>query len=149
LKRDWKCTVFLISFLFWMLFPRIVFAPMLDKPIVEEIRTDTVSRGEKRYVECEITAYTEHYASTGKTPSHPAYGITASGEKVRPGIVAADIKVFPMHSILLIDGVGIVEVKDTGGAIRGNRLDIYFESEEDAIKWGRQKRRVYIVRLGE
>ena len=149
MKRDWKCTVFLISFLFWMLFPRIVFAPMLDKPIVEEIRTDTVSRGEKRYVECEITAYTEHYASTGKTPSHPAYGIMASGEKVRPGVAAADLKVFPMHSILIVEGVGVVEVKDTGSAIIGNKLDLYFESEKDAIEWGRKTRKVYIVRLGE
>lgn len=142
MKRDWKCIVFLISFL---IFPQIVFAPMGEP---EEIRnTDFVSRGEK-YVIAEITAYTEHYNSTGKRPGHPAYGLTASGEKVRPGIVAADTSIFPMHSILYIDGVGKVEVKDTGGAIIGYKIDLYFTSEEDAIKWGRQKRKVYIIKLG-
>ena len=145
MKRDWKYGLFLISLLLGMYFPQIVFAPV-GEPIVDEIRTETVSRGE-RYLVMEITAYTEHYASTGKTPSHPAYGITASGEKVRNGIVAADLKVFPMHSVLYIDGVGIVEVKDTGSAIKGNRLDLYFDNEESVWEWGRKMRKVWIVRL--
>lgn len=142
MKRDWKCIVFLISFL---LIPQIVFAPM--GAVVEEIRTEPVSRGDK-YVIAEITAYSEHYNSTGKHIDHPAYGITSSGEKVRQGIVAADTSVFPMHSILYIEGVGKVEVKDVGGAIKGYKLDLYFPTEKQAIEWGRQKRKVHVIRIG-
>lgn len=76
------------------------------------------------------TYYDANYASTGKTPGHPDYGITASGEKVKVGeTVAVDPSVIPLGSWLEVkypDGhVEKRKATDTGGAIKGNKIDIY------------------------
>lgn len=96
----------------------------------------------------ECTAYTAGYESTGKTPNDADYGITASGEYVRKGIIAADTRFLPMHSKVYIQGMGVYEVKDVGGAIVGNRIDIYFENLSDAINFGRQMRKVIVLERG-
>ena len=92
----------------------------------------------------EISAYTAGVESTGKSPGHPAYGITASGEMVRDGIVAADTSILPFGTRIHIEGLGVFVVKDTGGYIKGNRIDVYMESYSAAIKFGRQERKVYV-----
>lgn len=145
MKRDWKILfiVFLISFLLKGL--EICYAPA--NSIDHFDREHVISRGD-RYILMELTAYSNHFASTGKHPGDKGYGITASGEATRHGIVAADWNVLPENSVVFIEGVGIFEVKDTGGAIKGNRIDIYMEKEKDAINFGRQWRKVYILRIG-
>lgn len=96
----------------------------------------------------EITAYTAGFESCGKLPSHPAYGITANGNKVKKGIVAVDTRVLPFGSIIYIEGVGVFTADDTGGDIKGNRIDIYMENLDDAIKFGRQFKKVYVLKKG-
>lgn len=97
-----------------------------------------------------ITAYTAGYESTGKTPSHPAYGITASGVKVRENhTIAADWTILPPGTTLKIEGLPhIYTVEDRGSAIKGNRLDIYIADLEAALKWGVQERKVIILEMG-
>ena len=82
-----------------------------------------VKEAESFIAEC--TAYTAGYESTGKTPDHPAYGITASGRKVSEGMIAADTSVLPFGTKVWIEGLGVFVVEDTGGDIKGNRIDIY------------------------
>lgn len=67
-----------------------------------------------------------YYCLTGKT---------ASGIRTRAGIVAADTKVFPLGSRILINGQQYL-VADTGSRIRGNRLDIWISSCSQATKLG-------------
>ena len=105
-----------------------------------------VSRGTIRATEMEITAYTD--ADCDKSPSHPLYGVTASGEYTREGIVAAG-EGFPFGTKLYISGYGEVEVKDRGGAISHRHLDIWMENRGEAIKFGRQYRTVYILEWGK
>lgn len=65
-----------------------------------------------------------------------ANGYTATGAKATQGVtIAADPDVLPMGTELEIDG-HTYTVQDTGGAIAGNRLDLYFDSHEDALQWG-------------
>jgi len=98
------------------------------------------------------TGYTAGKESTGKTLSHPAYGITYSGVKVKRDLystIAADINVFPLGTILWIPGYGYGVVADTGGAIKGNRLDLYYETVDDVYtEWGKKELDVYIIRKG-
>ncbi|MGQ9897128.1 MAG: 3D domain-containing protein [Acidobacteriota bacterium] len=78
-------------------------------------------------------------------------GRTASGEYVRPGIVAADPRVLPLGSVVKIHAgqySGLYHVKDTGGRIRGRRLDIYMPATRDAIRFGRRTVRVEVIRTG-
>ncbi len=64
----------------------------------------------------------------------------------RDGTVAADTRYFPFGARLHIPGYGYGVVQDRGGAIKGkNRLDLYFEDHQDALKWGRKK--VYVKLL--
>ena len=95
-----------------------------------------------------ITAYTAGYESTGKTPEHPAYGITASGAEVKEGItIAADWDVLPVGSKVYIQDVGFRWVEDRGGAVKGQHIDIYIEDLTQALEWGVQEKAVYL--LGE
>ena len=65
--------------------------------------------------------------STGKSPGHPAYGITRSGTTVEEGrTVAADWDILPEGTKVYIDGIGERIVEDTGGLI-GECIDVYVE----------------------
>jgi 3D (Asp-Asp-Asp) domain-containing protein len=70
-------------------------------------------------------------------------GITASGERVREGIIAADPKVLPLGTVVEIRGMGRYVVKDTGRLIKGRRIDIWMPKRADAIQFG--KRTVYLT----
>lgn len=98
------------------------------------------------------TGYTAGYESTGKNEDHPEYGITYSGVKVKRDLystVAADLSVFPIGTILFIPGYGYGVVADKGGAIKGNKVDLYYETVEDVYnKWGKKKIEVYIIEQG-
>jgi 3D (Asp-Asp-Asp) domain-containing protein len=98
------------------------------------------------------TGYTAGFESTGKYQGHPEYGITFSGVKVKRDLystVAADLNVFPIGTILFIPGYGYGVVADKGGAIKGNELDLYFETVSDVYKqWGKKKINVYLIQKG-
>lgn len=98
------------------------------------------------------TGYTAGVESTGKSKGHPEYGITYSGVKVKRDLfstVAADLTVFPIGTILFIPGYGYGVVSDKGGAIKGNELDLYYETVDDVYNlWGKKKLEVYVVQKG-
>ena len=115
---------------------------------------DTIPVLSSEWVEMvvEATAYTAGYESTGKRPGHPAYGITKSGTTVKEGrTIATDPEVIPLGSEVLIpclsDNVYIAE--DIGGAIKGNKIDIYMENLQDAKEWGRRTITIYVRRAGD
>lgn len=91
------------------------------------------------------TAYCICYDCCRKTPDHPAYGITASGKRATPGrTVAVDPCKIPLGSIVIIDGKEYV-AEDTGGSIKGNRVDICFASHEEALQFGRRRVEVEVI----
>lgn len=98
------------------------------------------------------TGYTAGIESTGKDPSHPSYGITYSGVYVRRdtySTIAADLNVFPLGTILYIPGYGYGVVADIGAAIKGHKIDLYFETVEDVYnQWGKRQVDVYIIKKG-
>ncbi|MBO5892628.1 MAG: G5 domain-containing protein [Oscillospiraceae bacterium] len=92
------------------------------------------------------TAYSKH------DPGCDDY--TATGTKVRYGVVAVDPKVIPLGSELYIvtnDGVyiyGYAVAEDTGGAIKENRIDLYFDTVEECLRFGRRECTVYLLSQG-
>jgi 3D (Asp-Asp-Asp) domain-containing protein len=70
-------------------------------------------------------------------------GITAIGRPAGHGIVAVDPSVIPLGTRLFIPGYGFAVAGDTGGAIRGNRIDLGFNSMRDALIFGRREVTVY------
>ena len=114
----------------------------------------TSSRGSFRYskvMTMTATAYDLSYESTGKRPGDRWYGITASGTKVRPGVVAVDPNVIPLGTKLYVESLdgtpdyGFCVAEDTGGAIKGNKIDLFFETAEEVARFGRRKVKVYIL----
>nr|WP_170226531.1 3D domain-containing protein [Cerasibacillus quisquiliarum] len=99
------------------------------------------------------TGYTAGYESTGKNPGHPEYGITFSGVKVKRDLystIAADLSIYPIGTIMYIPDYGYGVVADKGGAIKGNKIDLYYETVEDVYKqWGKREVDVYIIQEGD
>lgn len=99
--------------------------------------------------EAEITYYDLCVGCCGKDESNPAYGITASGKYVKENHTIAAPKNVPFGTKLLINGI-IYTVEDRGGAIVGNKLDIYVKDHETGYKMGgKHNEVVYILQWGE
>lgn len=100
---------------------------------------------------CTATAYDLSFASCGKNPGDPYYGIAASGMKISRGVVAVDPRVIPMGSKLYIQSMdswpdyGFAIAGDKGGAIKGNKVDLFMETASEVSRFGRRKVKVYIL----
>lgn len=79
------------------------------------------------------------YSSGPNKGKRKRVGITASGSRAKYGTVAADTRYYPFGTVMYIPGYGYGRVEDRGGAIKGNKLDLWFPSEREALKWGRKK----------
>jgi 3D (Asp-Asp-Asp) domain-containing protein len=88
----------------------------------------------------EATAYSPTVQETDGNP-----WMTASGMKSGRGVVAVDPKVIPLGSKLYVEGYGYAIAGDTGGAIKGDRIDVFFYSSGEMAEWGRRWARVFVL----
>lgn len=79
------------------------------------------------------------YASGKLKGQTKQVGVTATGTKAHRGTVAANQKVLPFGTRLKIPGYGEGTVEDTGGALQGLHIDVWFPTHEEAVKWGVRK----------
>ena len=90
----------------------------------------------------ESTAYSSDPADTlgGGT-------VTATGQNLltNPMAVAVDPNVIPLGTRLYVEGYGEAIASDTGGAIKGNIVDVHFSTYEQCIQWGRRQVKVTIL----
>jgi len=102
------------------------------------------SRGRKtvRTLRMLATAYDPGPRSCGKWAS----GRTAIGMKAGHGVVAVDPRVIPMRTKLYVEGYGYCIAGDTGGAIKGNRIDLGFNTYREAIRFGRRWVTVHVLK---
>lgn len=102
--------------------------------------TLATSRGTLRFrrvVSMEATAY---LPSDGE-----GHGITYSGIPARQGVIAVDPRVIPLGTRVFVPGYGLAIAADTGGDIKGNRIDLCMEDYHDAWDFGRRMVKVYIL----
>lgn len=71
-------------------------------------------------------------------------GKTASGAMVRHGTIAADFRVYPIGTVMYVEGYGWGRVEDTGSALSGDHIDLYFRSHQSALRWGKKYVKVKI-----
>ena len=125
--------------------PAVQIIPPLAERAALEPETEAEPPPEVHVIEnCTVTWYTEN--TCGKSPDHPAYGITASGAPVEEGVTCAvDPEVIPLGSevrVLYADGtVGTFRATDTG--VKGEWVDIYTPSYDYAVQCGLQRLTVY------
>ena len=82
-----------------------------------------------------------HFVATAYSKDDPGQGTsetTATGKAVHEGIIAVDPEVIPYGTAVEIKDMGFFIAEDCGGKIKGNRIDIYFDSVEEAENFGRQ-----------
>ena len=72
-------------------------------------------------------------------------GFTATGLRLRRGMVSVDPDVIPLGSQLYIEGYGYATAEDTGGSIVGNRIDLAMDSITEALNFGRREVVVYVL----
>ena len=86
------------------------------------------------------TAYSPRVIETDGNPWR-----TATGMRSGFGIVAVDPKVIPLGTLMYVQGYGYAIAGDTGSLIKGNKIDVFFYSTQDAYNWGRRTVTVYIL----
>lgn len=99
-------------------------------------------------VEFIVTAYCSCEKCCGvwalNRPGGIVYG--ASGSELLPGrSIAVDRNVIPYGTKVYIEGMGEYIAEDTGGGIKGNKIDIYFTDHQSALNFGLQKLKVWIL----
>ena len=125
---------------------------------IEDYEIELTSLSTEAYRQFEVktviaTGYTAGAESTGKSPGHPNYGITFSGLEVQRdelSTIAADPKFLPLGTVLYIPNYGYGIVADTGSAIKGNKIDLYYETVDEVFsQWGKKEIDVFVIEEGE
>ena len=122
-------------------------------PAADERRWQTLTMTVTGYCPCgeccnwRRTWYGRAVVAKGPHAGQPkAVGITASGQRAGRGTIAADITVLPMRTQLYVPGYGYGIVADTGGAIQGRRLDLFFSTHQLARQWGVKRLNVRVLK---
>lgn len=125
-------------------------SPEAMLPVVQSVDSLITPSIEYLSAEEEVKAIKETYTITAYCPCKKCCGksdgITASGAKAVEGVtIAADTSVLPFGTKVEIDG-NIYTVQDRGGAVKGKKIDIYFDNHEKALQYGKQVKEVTILK---
>ena len=85
-------------------------------------------------------------ATTVKATAYSGGGLCANGMSVGVGRIATDPRYIPLGTWLYVEGYGLSQACDTGGAIKGWFIDVYFTSNSTCNRWGVKYPKVYILR---
>jgi len=143
----------IINIMFWILAVFILFVAILSVVMPKKI-ANSIFAGEKEeiviqkepvvikeYVEIEEEVEWFYFVATAYSANDSSQGtneITATSKEVCKGIIAVDPEIIPLGTEVEIKDMGEFTAEDTGSKIKGNRIDIYFESKEEAEEFGRQ-----------
>ncbi|WP_071396747.1 G5 and 3D domain-containing protein [Bacillus tuaregi] len=105
--------------------------------------TALASRGSESGREMYVTATAYTASCSGCS------GITATGVNLHanPGakVIAVDPRVIPLGSKVYVEGYGYAVAADTGGAIKGNKIDVFISSKQAAYQWGRKTVKIKVL----
>lgn len=116
------------------------FTPTRQVSAPERKEQPQVSRGYTRTFTMVATGYTDAAEENYPYAGRPSY----IGLPLGRGVVAVDPNVIPMGTKLYVEGYGEAIAADQGGAIQGNRIDLFFDSKFEANNWGMRTVKVYI-----
>lgn len=107
----------------------------------QKVKQATENKVEGKTLTLEATAYTAY--------CNGCSGVTRTGQDLRANpnqkVVAVDPNVIPLGSKVHVEGYGVALAGDTGGAIKGNRIDLFMPSQSEAVKFGRKSVKVTII----
>ncbi|MED0961218.1 3D domain-containing protein [Bacillus paramycoides] len=93
------------------------------------------------------TAYTNDPAENDVEPGQHVYTKMGDDLTANPNlkVIAVDPSVIPLESKVYVEGYGIAEARDTGGAIKGNKIDVFIPSKQESSNWGRKTVKIYVL----
>jgi 3D (Asp-Asp-Asp) domain-containing protein len=110
--------------------------PDMDAVVIDLPQPDAKTLG--GWQDFTATAYCGCAKCNGEW-SDGTHAVSATGaELTTDWSIAADFAVLPPHTVVEIQGVGLRCVDDCGGAIKGNRIDVYFANHDEAMDFGVQ-----------
>lgn len=114
----------------------------VEKAVKTESKTSSVSTDSYTTLNVEATAYTAY--------CYGCSGVTATGIDLRSNpnqkVIAVDPNVIPLGSKVYVEGYGMAIAGDTGGAIKGNRIDLFVPNRSDALDFGRKTIQVKVYK---
>ena len=127
-----RLTVIILALVIILHSPASVVAPvMFPVEVVQEYQEPEPPEPETITFEATAYTWTGNRTATGSWPSR--------------GTVAVDPRVIPLGTELHIEGYGPAVAADTGGAIQGQRIDLYMDTEHECWQWGRRKVEVRVL----
>ncbi|UZJ78078.1 peptidoglycan-binding protein [Fictibacillus sp. KU28468] len=105
------------------------------------VKAASTDQKQGKTVSVEATAYTADCDGCS--------GVTANGTNLKANpnvkVIAVDPDVIPLNSQVYVEGYGYAVAADKGGAIQGNRIDVFYSSKQKATEWGRKNVKVTIL----
>lgn len=147
-NRDWLALGLLLLFLGFLIEMKLTGKePYPNKPVNPNQYSSPIGPPAPIKPVRVIDVKTTGYSNWEHCPSCTDYrhGLTASGTVARRGTCATDPQSIRLGTLLYIPGYGPCWATDTGSAVKGNILDLYFDSEQEAIAWGVQTVRAKIL----
>lgn len=95
----------------------------------------------EKAIEVKATAYCACTVCCGRY----ANGYTYLGLPAERGVIAVDPQIIPLGTRVYVEGYGPAIAADTGGAIKRNRIDVCFNTHEEAVAWGVKNLKVYLL----
>ena len=131
----------------WHLSARSAEASSSGPRLNEKIEAELLNRSHK-LTDVTVTHYCPCQKCCGKPEGHPAYGITASGRQLVPGVsVGVDPSVIPLGSTVILDfGDGDLQycvADDTGSGVKGKHIDLAMADHQEALEMGVRTATVY------
>jgi 3D (Asp-Asp-Asp) domain-containing protein/LysM repeat protein len=115
--------------------------PVIQEEPVAEEPVSVESQAETKEITVTATAYTASCEGCS--------GITATGVNIKDNpdkkVISVDPSVIPLGTEVYVEGYGYAIAADTGGAIKGNKIDVFIPDKQDAINWGKQQVEVKIL----
>ena len=116
-------------------------APLTPSTVVNSDSLADAPDNYKQVVDMTATAYAPGSEDNGKWGD-----LTYMGGTVKKGVVAVDPSVIPMGTRVWVEGYGEAIAEDQGSAIKGNRIDLAFNTRPEALEYGIQKVKVYVLK---
>lgn len=130
---------------------KLVNTTVLNSKLEKEPVTQIQEVGTKEGKTINGKRYTKVITMQGTAYDPTAGSKTAMGTRARVGVVAVDPKVIPLGTKLYIESMdsfptyGFAVAEDTGGAIKGNRIDLFYNTNAQANRFGRRNVKVYVL----
>ena len=116
-------------------------SPKSSKPETKKAESKPKSEPSGKVLNVSTTAYTANCAGCS--------GITSTGFNLKSNpnakVIAVDPSVIPLGSKVFVEGYGTAIAADTGGAIKGNKIDVFFSSKSAAYAWGNKTVQITIL----